>query len=207
MRPALFGVLLAIGIAIVPGAAGAQEGTPATDTAGGTACTDIEPRDASFFAGLSGTPAAESDQDGSGQAADATPEPFAMPEGEAADESVVAEVTAHYEQLIACLNAGDYLRAYTFYSDEYLVENLSEETLGNLEATPVPVEASTQSSFGAVLDARMLDDDHVAVLVTTSNPRTGDILLYAVLSRDGDQWRIDEEQVVEAEIPEATPAA
>jgi hypothetical protein len=207
MRSGLLGLLLAIGIAIVPASAGAQEGTPATDTSGGASCTDIEPRDASFFEGLAGTPAAEADQDGSGQAAGATPEPFAMPEGEAADESVVAEVTAHYEQLIACLNAGDYLRAYTFYSDEYLTENLSEEALGNLEATPVPVEESTQSSFGGVQEARMLDDDHVAVLVTTSNPQTGEILIYAVLSRDGDQWRIDEEQVVEAAIPEATPAA
>ncbi|MBA2596058.1 MAG: hypothetical protein M3Q50_11690 [Chloroflexota bacterium] len=134
-----------------------------------------------------------------------------MSEGEPADEAVVGEVTALYEQLIACLNARDYLRVYALYSDEYLERNFSEEMLNTLAATPVPTEASTQSAFGGVREARILDDGRVGALITTSNPQSGEVVVFALLRRDGDRLRIDDEQVVDAETSpgtaEATPAA
>jgi hypothetical protein len=182
--------------------AAAQSGSPTADAQGTADCSTIEPRDAAFFDSLAGTPAAETDRGAEGQAA---PSPFAMPEGEAADEAVVAEVTTLYAQLLACLNAGDYLRAYALYSDEYLIRNLTEEAIERLAATPVPTDASMQTSFGSVLDARLLQDGRVAALVTLSNPQSGDIVLLATLRKNGDRLLIDEEQIVEAAV--ATPAS
>ena len=52
-----------------------------------------------------------------------------MPEGDVVDEETSAAVTALYQQLIACLNEGDFLRAYALYTDDYLVRNLSEEAI------------------------------------------------------------------------------
>ena len=194
-----------------PSSLAAQSGTASADSRAAGSCTSVEPRGAEFFQSLAGTPAAAT-EDGSGsQAADATPTPFAMPEGETADEATAAEVGALYEQLIACVNAGDFLRVYALYSDDYVQRNLSEELLSTLPATPVPSEQSMQSEFGGVLDARVLDDGRIAALVTTSNPQSGEVILFAILRRDSDRLRIDEEQVVEAETPtaaaEGTPAA
>ncbi len=170
----------------------------------GASCADVEPRDAAFFQQVAATPMAEG-QDAAEDSASpvASPSAFTMPEGEAAGEEAVAEVTALYEQLIACLNAGDYLRAYAFYSDEYLQRNLSAEAIASLEATPVPVEESTQTEFGSVLDARMLEDGRIAALVLTSNAQTGDTVLFSILSQGDQGWRIDDEAVVEVEA--ATP--
>jgi hypothetical protein len=65
-----------------------------------------------------------------------------------------------------------------------------------------------------VLDARLLNDNRIAALISVSNPQTGDIIISSIHERDGDRLRIDHEMVVEAEIPgspvdrvEATPAS
>lgn len=188
-------------------AAVAQSGTPAAGS-GDASCASVEPRDASFFEAVAATPAADADQ---GTPAQGTPTPFTMPAGEPADEETIAAVTVLYQQLVDCLNAGDYLRAYALYTDDYLLRNLTAEAIGQLEATPVPSEAAMQTSFGSVLDARLLPDGRVAALVTTSNPQSGDIVIFATLRRDGDRLLIDEEQVVEAAaatpVGAATPAA
>jgi hypothetical protein len=128
-----------------------------------------------------------------------------MPAGETADEAAVAQISTLYQQLIACLNAGDYLRAYALYSDDYLERNLSDELLDHLQATPVPVEASQQSTFNSVVDARTLDDGRLAALVSTGNPQSGEILLFTILQRQDDRLLIDEEQVIQAAGPAATP--
>jgi hypothetical protein len=164
---------------------------------------------------LSGTPQAERAESGQATAAAAaSPTPFVMPEGQPVDDAADAEIEVLYQHLIACLNAGDYLRVYALYTDDYLTRNLSEEVLDNLGATPVPVEESTQSSFGGVLDARLLDNNRIAALISVSNPQTGDIIISSILERKEDRLRIDDETVVEAEIPgtpvdsvEATPAS
>jgi hypothetical protein len=206
MRSAALAALLALTLAVSYGApAAAQGGTPETGGQSEASCAPIEPRDAQFFESLAGTPAA--DETSGGQAGSAaTPTPFAMPEGEAADEATLDEVTTLYEQLIACLNAGDYLRVYALYSDAYLERNYSDELLATLQATPVPTEEAMQSELGGILEARVLDDGRIATLLTTRNPQSGEVLIFATLSRDGERLRIDEEQIVEAETPPATPA-
>jgi hypothetical protein len=208
--------LLAIALAVGMGEGGwAQEATPAANGTGAIACETIEPRDISSIQGLSGTPQAERAESGQATAAAAaSPTPFVMPEGQPVDDAADAEIEVLYQHLVACLNAGDYLRVYALYTDDYLTRNLSEEVLDKLGATPVPVEESTQSSFGGVLDARVLDDNRIAALISVSNPQSGDIIIASILERDGDRLRIDDETVVEAEIPgtpvdsvEATPAS
>lgn len=185
----------------------AQDATPAS----GVSCEGIEPRDAEFFSGLT---------ESSGEVSEpvlASPGPdgeFTLPEGEPADEETVAGITQTYEALVACTNTGDYLRIFALYTDDYLIRNLDEAALEQLDATPAPVEASTESEFGGVLEARQIDEDHVAALVSVTNQQSGEILILATLVRGDAGWLINEEAVVETETPEsqeatgeATPAA
>lgn len=206
-RMALAGLVALIGVAILPiVSAAAQGSTPAAGA--GASCGEVTPRDAAFFQAVAATPGAATPQSNA-QGAAATPTPFAMPEGAAADDATVAEITQLYQQLIACLNAGDYLRAYALYSDEYLRRNLGQEAIADLAATPIPVEASQQSTFGGVLDARVLGDDRLAALISTRNAQAGELLVFATLRRVDGRLVIDDEQVVEAEItgtPRGTPA-
>ncbi|MBW3632640.1 MAG: hypothetical protein KY456_06400 [Chloroflexi bacterium] len=185
----------------------AQEASPSPDSSQAASCEEIEPRDAAFFETVAGTPEASANEGIPEQdAAGASPTPFAMPEGEMADEATAAAVSELYVQLIACLNANDFLRAYALYTEDYLVRNLSEEAITRLEATPVPSDESTRSEFGGLMDARMLEDGRVAALVTVSNPQSGDVLIHAILREEDGRLRIDDEAVVESEVS-ATPAS
>jgi hypothetical protein len=187
----------------------AQEGTPADGAQSAATCDAVEPRDAEYFSSLAESPAATpaAEDEGDEQTAtEATPVTAELPEGDIADDATMAEISGLYVTLIDCLNRGDYLRVYALYTEDYLLRNLNAESLALLEATPVPVEESTRSEFGGVLDARVLDDGRIAALITTSNPLSGDIFIRSTLVREDDALRIDEEAVVEAAIP-ATPDA
>ena len=194
--------ILSLGVVHVGSAQGA---TPAPSSDQMASCEGIEPRDAAFFDEVAGTPASSvSEGLPEQQTAGATPTPFAMPDGDVADEATVAAIAELYEQLTACLNAGDFLRAYALYTDDYLVRNLSEEAIGQLQATPVPTEDSMRTEFGGVLDARLLEDGRIASLVTLSNPRSGDVVILSLLKEEDGRLRIDDETVIETEIS-ATP--
>ena len=187
----------------------AQEGTPANRAQPSATCDAVEPRDEEFFGNLAESSAATpaEDDQGDGQAAAAaTPVTAELPEGDIADDATTAEIADVYETMIDCLNRGDYMRVYALYTEDYLLRNLNAESLAQLEATPVPVEESTRSKFGGVLDARVLDDGRVAALITTSNPLSGDVIIRSTLVREGDVLRINDETVVEAATP-ATPTA
>ena len=185
----------------------AQEASPAAGSAQPASCAEIEPRDAAFFENVAATPEAGANEGLPEQEnAGATPTPFAMPEGDVVDEETSAAVTALYQQLIACLNEGDFLRAYALYTDDYLVRNLSEEAITRLEATPVATDESARSEFGGLLDARSVEEGRIAALVTISNPRSGDVLIYSILREEDGRLRIDDETVVESEVA-ATPAS
>ena len=188
-------------------AVNAQEASPMPGSDQAASCEDIEPRDATFFENVAGTPESGANGGPPEQGnAGATPTPFAMPEGDVVDEETAAAVSTLYEQLVACLNAGDFLRAYALYTEDYLVRNLSEEAITRLEATPVPSEESTRSEFGGLLDARLLDDGRIGALVTITNPQSGDVLIHSILREEDGRLRIDDETVVESE-GSATPAS
>lgn len=197
----VFAIMLILGSGSI---AAAENATPSAE--GNASCADVAPRDSAFFATLSATvPGTPANVGAQGQGG-ASPTPFKMPEGESADEATVSEIGQLYQQLVGCLNAGDYLRAYAFYSDDYLRRNLSSDAINRLRATPVPVEQSQQSAFRGVLDARVTQEGQVVALVSVTNPQTGDVTIFSRLAREAGRWRIDDEMVVEAEIP-GTPVA
>lgn len=184
----------------------AQEGTATAEPS--ASCDAVEPRDAEFFAELALSQEATPQDAAEGQEvqdAQGSPAPVELPEGDAADETTTADVAALYATLIDCLNRADYLRAYALYSEEYLLADLSAETISQLEATPVPAEESTRTEFGGVLEARVRDDGAVVALVTTSNPNTGEVLIRTTMTREDEGLRIADEVIIEAETP-ATPA-
>lgn len=202
MRPrsvlstALIAFLLSgIGVATVLG----QDVTPA---GGGPGECQVEPRSAASFEQLAATRDVETRE----ADAAASPSPFAKPEGDPADEGVVTAVTATSAGLVACLNAGDYLRAYALYTDDYLRRNFSPEEIAAIAATPEAAAAETEVAFLGVRDVVVLDDGRVGGLVDTANPDDdGDVTTYTVFVKEGDAYLIDEETVVEA--PEADAAA
>ena len=185
---------------LAPGVALAQDATPgSTPTAG---CEAVAPRNQRDLQSLSGPPPAPL----------GTPEvettpvatPFVMPEGDEASEEDVAAVSELYRTLTDCVNRGDFLRIASLYTDQYLQQNLSPESIENLDQTPEPTQASTQTEFVEVREARYLDADRLAALVVTSNPQSGELQTYVELVRSGNGWLIDYEQPVE--VGEATPA-
>ena len=195
--------LLAVtfGLALLaPGVALAQDATPGSTLTAG--CEAVAPRNQRDLQSLSGPPPAPL----------GTPEvetptvatPFVMPEGDEASEEDVAAVSELYRTLTDCVNRGDFLRIASLYTDQYLQQNLSPESIENLDQTPEPTQASTQTEFVEVREARYLDADRLAALVVTSNPQSGELQTYVELVRSGDGWLIDYEQPVE--VGEATPA-
>lgn len=185
---------------LTPGVSLAQEATPGTTTAD---CENVAPRNERDLQTLSGTPPAPVGTPTDEPTPVATP--FAMPEGEAASEEDLSGVVDVYQTLTSCLNAGDFLRIASLYTDQYLVQNLSPELIENLDQTPEPNQESAQTEFVEVREARYLEPDRLAVLVVTRNPNTGELQTYAELTRAGESWLIDHEQPIE--VGDATPAA
>jgi hypothetical protein len=185
---------------LTPGLALAQEATPATPTA---TCADVAPRDERDLQSISGTPPVPLGTPATEPTPVATP--FVMPEGEEASQEDVAAVTSVYRTLTDCVNTGDFLRVASLYTDAYLQRSLSPEMIENLDQTPEPNQAATQTEFVEVRDARYLDQDRLAALVVTSNPQTGELQTYVELVRSGDSWLIDYEQPLE--VGEATPTS
>ena len=195
--------LLAVtfGLALLaPGVALAQDATPGSTLTAG--CEAVAPRNQRDLQSLSGPPPAPL----------GTPEvettpvatPFVMPEGDEASEEDVAAVSELYRTLTDCVNRGDFLRIASLYTDQYLQQNLSPESIENLDQTPEPTQASTQTEFVEVREARYLDADRLAALVVTNNPQSGELQTYVELVWSGNGWLIDYEQPVE--VGEATPA-
>ena len=139
----------------------AQEATPAGEVIDASEC-QVEPRASEELEQIAGA----APEDG----AEATP---AISEiggltGEPADEAVVEGVTATYRELVACLNAGDYLRIYALYTDEYVQRTLAEgeQDIEELEATPAADETGS-TALVSVGKVRQLDDGRVAARVET----------------------------------------
>jgi hypothetical protein len=205
--PALPALILALllGAPLAPAAA---EGTPAAGPAPGVRCSDITPRNRAFFSGIEATPIPAARGTATFPALEAgTPETYALPPGTPADEETVANIQNVYQHLIACLNAGDYLRLYALYTDGYLVRNLSDVVLSRVDATPAPVPASTESNFDQVLGANVLADGRIAALVSTTNPLTGRVVIFSILQEADDHLLIDEERVVAAPNIPGTPSS
>ena len=182
----------------------AQDATPAGEVIDPAQC-QVEPRTVEDIEQLIGAAA---------EGAEATPGAAgagAM-EGEDADEATVEAVTATYRELVACLNAGEYLRVYALYTDDYVSRYFAEsgQTLEQLQATPSPDQQQGTALVG-VSNVRQLEGDRVAARVETADPTAGGtIVIDAVLVREGDRYLIDDETVADAPeqgTPETADAA
>lgn len=164
----------------------------------------VEPRSLDSVIAAVGTPAANM------PAAAASPTPFVRPHGEPADAATTAAVTATVQEVFACANAGDFLRIFAFYTDDYLRvflagTPLSEEVLALLTATPMPLPEAELRTIIRIDAVEILPDGRVGAIVVLdepSDPRTEEPD-YIFLERIGDRWLVDE--VVEDGGMPATP--
>jgi hypothetical protein len=133
------------------------------------------------------------------------PDPFVMPEGFALSDEDRAEVEKDLLRAVACFNTGDPLKVFAVYTDDYVVEligrlgGLSAETEAVL-ATVAPPSPSEYIVVLAILDAVLLDDGRVLVVVSGDDPADEDppgprvFFLEEVLPG---RWLIDEFHEVE----------
>lgn len=127
-----------------------------------------------------------------------TPTPGPIPKGTSADLETSDAVIAMVHELVACFNAGELLRAYGLYSDNYLHRLMSRQDLTTRAAydslsTPLP---STPGQRAQVLDirgVRLLPDGRIGALVTIKHavvpvPKT---FFFVFIKNDG-EWKIDD---------------
>ena len=147
----------------------------------------------------------------------ATPGAVTLPAGEPADEETVAAVTASLREALACLNTGNFLTAFAFFSDDFQRRDLqelpiTEADVAFLEATPEALPAELHASLLAVREARALEDGRVGALVETIFPEEGpepqvDFIIFV---QEEGRWLIDEIiEDLEAQYPPtvATPTS
>jgi hypothetical protein len=196
-------LVVAIASLAIPLGARAQDATPVASPVaspfapGPDECT-VEPITVDRLTQLVGTPVAGVQSDAN---PDASPTPFVMPEGEAADEATAAAIAATVRTYIACLNAGDFARALALYSDQGLRDLLagaiangatSQQILDSL-GTPQPLPEDQRNLLYGVDDVRVLPDGRIAALVIGDNLAEpgppGPALFY--FSQVNGQWLID----------------
>ena len=185
----------------------AQDATPAAGEVIDPAECQVEPRAVEELEQLIGT---------AGEGEEATPEAAqaGSMEGEDADEATVEAVTQTYRELVACLNAGEFLRVYALYTDDYLRRTLADSgmDLAQLQATPAPDQRETTALVG-VSEVRRLAGGQITVRVeTTSSPEGVATVIQGVLEQVEDRLLIADETVVDAaaatpQAAGATPAA
>jgi ketosteroid isomerase-like protein len=123
--------------------------------------------------------------------------PGVVPEGTPADAETVAAVTAVVQELVGCYNAGDLLRSYGLYTDEYLHRLFSPQggfTRAAYDSLATPEPAADPGKHTAILaikDVRVLDDGTVGATVTLRYagvpvPKS----FFFTFVRTGDRWLI-----------------
>jgi uncharacterized cupredoxin-like copper-binding protein len=178
----------------------AQDATPAAGEVIDPAECQVEPRTTEEIQQLVGT--ASEEAEATPGAADA-----GSMQGEEADEATVQAVTQTYRELVACLNAGEFLRVYALYTDDYLRRTLTDGGIDpeQLQATPAPDQRETTALVG-VSDVRQLAGGQATARVeTTSSPEGTATAIQSVLEPVEDRLLIADETVVDAAA--ATPEA
>jgi hypothetical protein len=173
--------------------AGAQEGTPAGYplTPDSADCL-VEPRPIAAVVAVVGTPTA-------GEATTtASPAPFVQPRGEPADAETTEAVIATVHEVFACANAGDFLRVYALFTDDYLRVFLagtpmSDEVITFFTASPVPLPAAERRIIVRLGEVQLLADGRAGVVVVLDepdDPRTEEPD-HLFLEQAGDRWLVD----------------
>jgi len=125
---------------------------------------------------------------------------YTRPEGTAADEETVNGVSETIRQLVACVNAGDYLRFLALFSNDALRRYAEDLDLplepDNDVLTPDPTQ-NDPVALGGIDDLLLLADGRVHALVRLTDPafggsEEGDLVLQLIFVRQGEVWQIDE---------------
>jgi hypothetical protein len=200
--------------ALLAAPAAAQEGTPGPAdgrTVSPEECV-VEPRTAEEVLALvgldAGTPAPE-------------PPPAALtaPLGEPASGAVATELEGTARELVACLNAGDELRAAALFTDA----GVRRFVLGEEDADPAALEAALAAApeplpeerrlrLLAVTDAAVRPDRRAAAFVVIDPPtrEAEPLTFFAAFAREGGRWRLEGlfglSRLAPAGTPDATPA-
>lgn len=193
--------VVGVGLAGEPAAMG-QEATPASGQVVDPAECQVEARGAEDIEALVGA-----ESEGDAQVTPAVSEIGGLT-GEPADEATVEAVTATYRELVACLNAGNYLRIYALYTDAYLQRTVADGGVDveAIQATPA-TDATGSTALVSVSNVRRLDDGRIAARIETSDEATtGTVVVDAVLVEAEDRYLIDASEVVDAQAM-GTPEA
>lgn len=135
----------------------------------------------------------------------ATPLPSVLPHGRAADPGVAAAIISTYVEATACANAGDFARAFSLYSDDYLqslmfaasrATELDPMLIAVALSTPVTAQVAQQTAIVSIEDVQQLADGRVSARIATkpateAGTSSNDPSI-VVFARHGNQWLIDE---------------
>ena len=171
----------------------AQEASP---VAGGTTCT-VEPRNADELLTLwyaeDGTPIGT----WATPMADEAITEITLPVGSPADDATTGEVTAVVEQVFACFDAGDFLRAFALFTDNLAGQfgpepgTSFEDAQAFVNTAPEPAAPGEESEIVAVSNVVMLEDGRAGAFVIERFAGAVSVS-YAILVQDGEQWLVDE---------------
>jgi len=200
----LTGAILALSLT-VSGAGSARAQTPSAATypvAPDPAECVVAPASVDEIAAILGTP---------GALPAASPAPFVIPAGAAADAETAAEVIATLRQVFACANAGDPLRFASLFTDDFVRDFFGGVTLddvrGFLASPPQPLPEDQKRVIIRFGDVQLLPDGRAGVVIVLDepdDPRTEEPD-YAILERGEGRWFVDE--IHEDGGAAATPAS
>lgn len=120
-----------------------------------------------------------------------------VPEGTPADAATRDAIAAVVAEWLACQNAGEPLRAWGLFTDDYLRRLLLRQGAPTPAgyaalATPSPAAPDARSTLLAIRDARMLPDGRAGATVTLAYPSvpTPKTFFFTFARVDG-RWLID----------------
>lgn len=135
----------------------------------------------------------------------ATLVPGTLPNGKPADSSVAAAIVSTYLEATACTNVGDFARAYSLYTDDYvqtmmfsasLATGLDPMLIAVALSTPVTAQVSHLTAIVSIENVQQLSDGRVSAHIVTKPAgeaaTSSNDPSVVVFARQGDRWLIDE---------------
>lgn len=202
-------VLFTLTLIVPVGSVSAQEATPVAQEATPVAvpaseCT-VAPRT------LAALEEIVTDADIASATADLDAVPYVKPEGTPADTATIEGVTTTVRQLVACVNAGDFMRFLALFTNDALRRysvglGLPLDPDAPL-LTPDP-STNDQIALAGIEDILVLSDGRVSLLASIPDQASdgGDddeAVVQLILIRQGDRWLIDE--LIPIAAPEEQP--
>jgi hypothetical protein len=134
----------------------------------------------------------------------ATPDEATIPLGYPAGRERALEVTATLTEIMACLNAGDFLRAMALFTDDGLRRFMgpwaaegpwTEADVRQFATTAVPLAADEQQTLLGVANVARLDDGRLTAFALIDDPFEASgqpQALFLYFAYQDSRWRIDD---------------